>query len=123
MLGGAQGNIQRSGSAGCCPTARNWCSGRRSASPASPARSRARGIPFLHAVSGSAWARSSRKNGADIRMTVDAAETLIEYPSVDAFMLAGGDSDFSPLVSKLRELGKHESCAPTRNRHPPAPAA
>ncbi|OXM50369.1 NYN domain-containing protein [Amycolatopsis thailandensis] len=49
----------------------------------------------------------SRKNGADIRMTVDAMETLIVHPSVDAFVLASGDSDFSPLVSKLREFGKH----------------
>ncbi|RSM80611.1 NYN domain-containing protein [Amycolatopsis sp. WAC 01375] len=49
----------------------------------------------------------SRKNGADIRMTVDAMETLIVHPSVDAFVLASGDSDFSPLVSKLREFGKY----------------
>jgi uncharacterized LabA/DUF88 family protein len=49
----------------------------------------------------------SRKNGADIRMTVDAMETLIIHPSVEAFVLVSGDSDFSPLVSKLREFGKH----------------
>lgn len=48
----------------------------------------------------------SRKNGADIRMAVEAMETLIVHPSVDAFVLVSGDSDFSPLVSKLREFGK-----------------
>jgi hypothetical protein len=49
----------------------------------------------------------SRKNGADIRLTVDAMETLSIHPSVDAFVLVSGDSDFSPLVAKLREFGKH----------------
>lgn len=49
----------------------------------------------------------SRKNGADIRLTVDAMETLSIHPSVDAFVLVSGDSDFSPLVAKLREFGKY----------------
>ncbi|WP_410597807.1 NYN domain-containing protein [Amycolatopsis sp. lyj-23] len=49
----------------------------------------------------------ARKNGADIRMAVDAMETLLIHPSVDAFVLVSGDSDFSPLVAKLREHGKH----------------
>lgn len=49
----------------------------------------------------------ARKNGADIRMAVDAMETLIVHPRVDAFVLVSGDSDFSPLVAKLREHGKH----------------
>ncbi|MGH3564925.1 MAG: NYN domain-containing protein [Pseudonocardia sp.] len=49
----------------------------------------------------------ARKNGADIRMAVDAMETLLIHPSVDAFVLVTGDSDFPPLVSKLREFGKH----------------
>ncbi|MGY6653688.1 NYN domain-containing protein [Amycolatopsis sp. TRM77291] len=40
-------------------------------------------------------------------MTVDEMETLIVHPSVDAFVLASGDNDFSPLVSKLREFGKY----------------
>ncbi|MEU3622788.1 NYN domain-containing protein [Amycolatopsis coloradensis] len=48
-----------------------------------------------------------RKNGADIRMAVDAMETLLIHPGVDAFVLVSGDSDFSPLVAKLREHGKH----------------
>jgi uncharacterized LabA/DUF88 family protein len=49
----------------------------------------------------------ARKNGADIWMTVDAMETMIVHPSVEAFVLVSGDSDFSPLVSKLREFGKY----------------
>jgi hypothetical protein len=49
----------------------------------------------------------SRKNAADIRMAVDAMETLITHPAVGAFVLVTGDSDFSPLVSRLREFGKH----------------
>ncbi|SFE22725.1 TIGR00288 family protein [Actinopolyspora alba] len=48
-----------------------------------------------------------RKNGADIRMAVDAMETLIIHPEVAAFVLVSGDSDFSPLVAKLREFGRH----------------
>ncbi|WP_410646509.1 NYN domain-containing protein [Amycolatopsis sp. cmx-4-54] len=49
----------------------------------------------------------ARKNGADIRMAVDAMETLLIQPGVDAFVLVTGDSDFSPLVAKLREHGKY----------------
>jgi hypothetical protein len=49
----------------------------------------------------------ARKNSADIRMAVDAMEALIIHPTVEAFVLVSGDSDFSPLVSKLREFGKH----------------
>lgn len=49
----------------------------------------------------------SRKNAADIRMAVDAMETLITHPAIGAFVLVTGDSDFSPLVSRLREFGKH----------------
>lgn len=49
----------------------------------------------------------SRKNAADIRMAVDAMETLITHPAIGAFVLVTGDSDFSPLASRLREFGKH----------------
>jgi uncharacterized protein (TIGR00288 family) len=47
------------------------------------------------------------KNSADIKMVVDAMELSYTKPHIDAFALASGDSDFSPLVSKLRENGKH----------------
>src|SRR5688500_412860 len=50
--------------------------------------------------------RQSGKNSADIRMVVDALELGYTNTYVDAFAIISGDSDFSPLVSKLRENGK-----------------
>jgi uncharacterized protein (TIGR00288 family) len=47
------------------------------------------------------------KNSADIKMVVDALELCYTKPFIDAFALVSGDSDFSPLVSKLRENNKH----------------
>jgi uncharacterized protein (TIGR00288 family) len=47
------------------------------------------------------------KNSADIRMVVDAMEMIITSPHIDTFALVTGDSDFTPLVSKLREHDKH----------------
>ncbi|MGY1708364.1 NYN domain-containing protein [Geodermatophilus sp. SYSU D00758] len=47
-----------------------------------------------------------QKNAADIRMAVDAMETLMVHPDVEVFMLVAGDGDYSPLVQKLREFGK-----------------
>ncbi|XVS66009.1 NYN domain-containing protein [Actinosynnema sp. CA-299493] len=46
------------------------------------------------------------KNAADIRLAVDAMETLITHPGVGVFVLATGDSDYTPLVTRLREHGK-----------------
>lgn len=50
--------------------------------------------------------RQSGKNSADIRMVVDALDLCYTNAHVDAFAIISGDSDFSPLVSKLRENGK-----------------
>jgi uncharacterized protein (TIGR00288 family) len=47
------------------------------------------------------------KNSADIKMCVDALELAFTKTHIDAFALISGDSDFSPLVSKLRENNKH----------------
>lgn len=47
------------------------------------------------------------KNSADIKMVVDALEYCYTRPHINTFALITGDSDFSPLVSKLRENGKH----------------
>lgn len=47
------------------------------------------------------------KNSADIKMVVDALEMCYTKPHIGSFALVSGDSDFSPLVSKLRENGKH----------------
>ncbi|MDN5859965.1 MAG: NYN domain-containing protein [Pseudonocardia sp.] len=48
----------------------------------------------------------SRKNAADIKMAVDAVEMAFERPFVTTFAIGTGDSDFTPLVHKLRELDK-----------------
>ncbi|MDJ0923714.1 MAG: NYN domain-containing protein [Acidimicrobiia bacterium] len=47
-----------------------------------------------------------RKNAADIKMAVDAVELAFERDYVTAFVICTGDSDFTPLVQKLRELNK-----------------
>jgi uncharacterized protein (TIGR00288 family) len=46
------------------------------------------------------------KNSADIRMVVDTLDLCYTRPHIDVFVIASGDSDFSPLVSKLREYNK-----------------
>lgn len=51
-------------------------------------------------------ARWSGKNSADIRMVVDALDLCYTRPHIDLFALVTGDSDFTPLVGKLRENGK-----------------
>jgi uncharacterized protein (TIGR00288 family) len=47
------------------------------------------------------------KNSADIRLVVDAMDLAWSKVHVDTFVIVSGDSDFSPLVSKLKENGKH----------------
>jgi uncharacterized LabA/DUF88 family protein len=49
---------------------------------------------------------ASRKNAADIKMAVDAVELAFERNYVTTFVIGTGDSDFTPLVHKLRELNK-----------------
>ena len=49
---------------------------------------------------------ASRKNAADIKMVVDAIEMAFEREYITTFVMCTGDSDFSPLVHKLRELDK-----------------
>jgi uncharacterized protein (TIGR00288 family) len=49
---------------------------------------------------------TSRKNAADIKMVVDALELAFERDYLSTFVLCTGDSDFTPLVHKLRELNK-----------------
>ncbi|MHB1844054.1 MAG: NYN domain-containing protein [Deltaproteobacteria bacterium] len=59
------------------------------------------------------------KNGADIRLVIDALELAYQREHIDVFAVASGDSDFCPLVYKLREnnrfvigLGVKESTSP-----------
>ena len=51
--------------------------------------------------------RQSGKNSADIRMVVDALDLAYGKTHIDTFALVSGDSDFSPLVSKLRENDRY----------------
>ena len=50
--------------------------------------------------------RQSGKNSADIRMVVDALDLCYTKTHIDTFVILSGDSDFSPLISKLKENGK-----------------
>src|SRR6266849_5666490 len=47
------------------------------------------------------------KNSADIHLCVDAMDLANSKAHIDTFVIVSGDSDFSPLVSKLKENGKH----------------
>ena len=47
------------------------------------------------------------KNRADIRMAIDAMEIALHRPQIHTFVIVSGDSDFGPLVSKLREYGRY----------------
>ena len=47
------------------------------------------------------------KNSADIRLCVDAMDMAFSKERIDTFVIVSGNSDFSPLVSKLKENGKH----------------
>ena len=47
------------------------------------------------------------KNSADIKLVVDAIETAITKPYIDTFVVVSGDSDYTPLISKLREYNKY----------------
>src|SRR6201981_2182998 len=47
------------------------------------------------------------KNSADIRLCVDAMDLAYSKEHIDTFVVVSGDRDFSPLVSKLKELGQH----------------
>jgi len=47
------------------------------------------------------------KNSADIRLVVDTMDLCWSKPHIDTFVIISGDSDFSPLVAKLKENGKH----------------
>lgn len=51
--------------------------------------------------------KASGKNSADIHMVVDALDLCNQKNHIDVFALVSGDSDFSPLVAKLKENGRH----------------
>lgn len=47
------------------------------------------------------------KNRADIRLVVDAMEVALTKPNIDTFIIASGDSDFVPLLNRIREYGRY----------------
>jgi uncharacterized protein (TIGR00288 family) len=49
----------------------------------------------------------AHKNGADIRLCIEAIETLFTHPNVTTYAIVSGDSDYSSLINKLREYGKY----------------
>jgi len=51
--------------------------------------------------------RVSGKNSADMRLCVDVLDLCYSKAHIDTFVIVSGDSDFSPLVSKLKENGRH----------------
>jgi uncharacterized protein (TIGR00288 family) len=59
------------------------------------------------------------KNSADIKMVVDALELSYTKPHIDCFALVTGDSDFYPLVAKLRENNKHTIAIGVKNSTSP----
>jgi len=50
---------------------------------------------------------SQRKNRADVRLAVDAIETAFTHSEIATFVIVSGDTDLSPLIIKLKELGKY----------------
>ncbi|HAJ36584.1 MAG TPA: hypothetical protein DCL15_12930, partial [Chloroflexi bacterium] len=59
------------------------------------------------------------KNRADIRMALDALEVAVQRSQIDTFVIISGDSDFGPLVTKLREYGRYTlGIGPREVTHP-----
>ncbi|MCX7668885.1 MAG: NYN domain-containing protein, partial [Anaerolineae bacterium] len=50
---------------------------------------------------------SQQKNRADVRLAIDALETVFTRPSIDLYVIVSGDSDFTELIHKLRDYGKY----------------
>ena len=49
----------------------------------------------------------AHKNGADIRLCIEAVETIFTHPGIQTYAIVSGDSDYSSLINKLREYGKY----------------
>ena len=60
------------------------------------------------------------KNGADIKLSLDAVEDILRFPHISSIVVVGGDSDFIPLAQKLKAAGKDligVGCKNATNRH------
>ena len=63
---------------------------------------------------------SSAKNGADIKLCLDATEDIIRFPHIDTIVIVGGDSDFLPVAQKIKAAGKTLvgiGCEAATNKH------
>jgi uncharacterized LabA/DUF88 family protein len=63
---------------------------------------------------------ASAKNGADIKLCLDATEDIIRFPHISTILIVGGDSDFLPVAQKIKAAGKMlvgVGCESTTNRH------
>lgn len=63
---------------------------------------------------------SSGKNGADIKLCLDATEDIIRFPHITTIVIVGGDSDFLPVSQKIKAAGKvlvGVGCEASTNRH------
>jgi len=63
---------------------------------------------------------SSAKNGADIKLCLDATEDIIRFPHITTIVIVGGDSDFLPVSQKIKAAGKTlvgVGCVSSTNKH------
>ena len=63
---------------------------------------------------------ASAKNGADIKLSLDAIEDVLRFPHIDAIIVIGDDSDFIPLAQKIKAAGKEligVGCKSSTNQH------
>jgi uncharacterized protein (TIGR00288 family) len=63
---------------------------------------------------------ASAKNGADIKLCLDATEDIIRFPHITTIVIVGGDSDFLPVAQKIKAAGKTLvgiGCEATTNKH------
>jgi uncharacterized protein (TIGR00288 family) len=63
---------------------------------------------------------ASAKNGADIKLSLDAMEDIVRFPHISSIIIIAGDSDFIPLAQKIKAAGKDligVGCKGTTNQH------
>lgn len=63
---------------------------------------------------------ANAKNGADIKLCLDATEDIIRFPHITTIIIVGGDSDFLPVAQKIKAAGKKlvgVGCEPSTNKH------
>jgi uncharacterized protein (TIGR00288 family) len=63
---------------------------------------------------------ANAKNGADIKLCLDATEDIIRFPHITTIIIVGGDSDFLPVAQKIKAAGKKlvgVGCEPNTNKH------